>query len=64
MIYNYCLHLVHGFERTVVSVDEGDMQATLVVRLDIKGNTLDEPANFRVSIIDLTLMCWDVTTGE
>jgi len=40
------------------------MQATLVVRLDIKGNTLDEPANVRVSIIDLTLMCWDVTTGE
>jgi len=45
-------------------VDEGDPQATLVVRLDIKGNTLDELANFRVSTIDLTLMCQDVTTGE
>ena len=48
----------------MVSVDEGAMQETLRVSLDIKGNTLDEPANFRVSIIELTLMCQDVTTGE
>ena len=47
-----------------MSVDEGAMQATLRVSLDIKGNTLAEPANFRVSIIELTLMCQDVTTGE
>ena len=47
-----------------MSVDEGAMQETLVVSLDIKGNTLDEPVNIRVSIIDLTLMCQDVTTGE
>ena len=45
-------------------VDEGAMQETLRVSLDIKGNTLDEPVNIRVSIIDLTLMCQDVTTGE
>jgi len=40
------------------------MQETLRVSLDIKGNTLDEPQITRVSIIDLTLMCQDVTTGE
>ena len=47
-----------------MSVDEGAVQETLVVRMDIKGNTLDEDARFRVSYIDITLRCADVTTGE
>ena len=55
------VYSVHGFERTVVSVDEGAAQETLVVRMDIKGNTL---LRFRVTVIDLTLRCQDVTTGE
>ena len=59
----YCLHSVHGFERSVVSVDEAE-QETLVVRMDIKGNTLDEDPRFRVNTVDLILMCQDVTTGE
>ena len=59
-----CLHSVHGFERTVVSADEGAMLETLVVRMDIKGNTLLEPPGFRVTTVDLTLRCLDVTTGE
>ena len=58
------LHSVHGFERTVVSVDEGAMPETLVIRLDIKGNTLDESPQSRVSDIHLTVRCQDVTTGE
>ena len=47
-----------------MSVDEGAAQETLVVRMDIKGNTLDEDARFRVNTVDLTLWCWDETTGE
>ena len=47
-----------------MSVDEGAVQATLEVRMDIKGNTLDEPPAFRVTSVDLTLRCADVTTGE
>ena len=47
-----------------MSVDEGDMQATLVVRLDIKGNTLDELPQFQVTRINFTVVCDDVTTGE
>ena len=47
-----------------MSVDEGAMQETLVVRMDIKGNTLDEDPRFRVTTVDLTLRCQDVTTGE
>ena len=49
---------VHGFERTVVLVDEGSSEET-VLRMNIKGNALTE--NPRL-IIDL--FCYDVTTGE
>ena len=45
-------------------MDEGAMQETLVVRMDIKGNTLDEDARDRVNTIDLTLRCIDESTGE
>ena len=58
------LHSVHGFERTVVSVDEGSQPVILVVRMDIKGNTMDEDPQFRVTDIDLTLRCQDDTTGN
>ena len=47
-----------------MSVDEGAVQETLVVRMDIKGNTMLEDRAFRVTIIDLILRCQDVTTGE
>ena len=57
------LHSVHGFERTVVSVEEGSREI-LVVSLDIKGNTMDEDPRFRVTDIDLTLRCQDDTTGN
>jgi len=61
----YCLvYSVHGFERSVVSVDEGGIQVTLVIRLEIKGNTLDEPTQFQVTVVDLTVRCQDVTTGK
>ena len=46
-----------------MSVEEAE-QETLVVRMDIKGNTLDEDPRFRVNTVDLILMCQDVTTGE
>jgi len=48
----------------VVLVNEGDMQETFRIRLDIKGNTLDEPAQLQVTRINFTVVCQDVTTGE
>jgi len=45
-------------------VDEGGAQVTLVIRLEIKGNTLNEPAQFQVTVVDLTVRCQDVTTGK
>ena len=45
-------------------MNEGDRQTTLVIRLDIKGNTLDEPPPFQVTRINFTVVCQDVTTGE
>ena len=45
-------------------MNEGGTQETLVIRLDIKGNTLDEPALFQVTRINFTIVCQDVTTGE
>ena len=47
-----------------MSVDEGAPQETLVVRMDIKGNTLAEDPAFRVTTVDLALRCEDETTGE
>ena len=38
----YCLYPVHGFENTSVTVDEGDLQVAIAIRLDIKGNTTNE----------------------
>ena len=58
------MYSVHGFERSVVSVDEGGAQVTLVIRLDIKGNTLNEPPQYQVTVVDLTVRCQDVTTGK
>jgi len=47
-----------------MSVDEGGIQVTLAIRLEIKGNTLEEPAQFQVTVVDLTVRCQDVTTGK
>jgi len=59
----YCPSSVHGFERSIVLVNEGD-EVTLNVSLDIKGNTTDEPAEFQVTRINFTVVCEDMTTGE
>jgi len=45
-------------------VNEGDMQETFRIRLDIKGNTTAELAQFRVTRVNFTVVCQDVTTGE
>ena len=63
MLLLHCLHSVHGFERTVELVDEG-AQETIVISLDIKGNTLSPNESFPVTTIDFTLRCTDRTTGE
>ena len=43
-------------------VDEGTSEETLVIRTNIKGNALSEDPQFRFT--DITLSCYDVTTGE
>jgi len=48
----------------MVLVNEGGTQETLVIRLDIKGNTLAEDPQFQVTRINFTVMCEDVTTSE
>jgi len=50
----------------MVSVNEGDMQVTFLIRLamDIKGNTLAELPQFQVTRINFTVVCQDVTTSE
>ena len=45
-------------------MDEGGPQLTLNISLDIKGNTPDELPEFRVTRINFTVVCQDVTTGE
>ena len=45
----------------MVSVAEGS-QETIVIRLDIKGNTLNE--SIPVTNVDFTLRCIGITTGE
>jgi len=43
-------------------VDEGDLQKIIVIRLDIKGNTMDERRP--VTNINFNVTCIDMTTGE
>jgi len=44
-------------------VDEGTSEETLVIRTNIKGNnTLAEDPQYPFT--DMTLSCYDVTTGE
>ena len=60
----YCPSSVHGFERTVVLVDEGT-SGEIVFRVNIKGNALAEDSHFRdTEFVWTTLYCHDVTTGE
>jgi len=61
-LYCYCLYPVHGFENTSVMVDEGDLKKTIVIRLDIKGNTMDERRP--VTNINFNVTCIDMTAGE
>ena len=45
-------------------MNEGSTQQSLVIRLDIKGNTLAESPGFQITRINFTVVCQDVTTGE
>ena len=58
----YCLYPVHGFENTSVTVDEGDLQMAIAIRLDIKGNTTNE--RLPVTGITFIVTCTDITTGK
>ena len=61
-MFFYCLYPVHGFENTSVTVDEGDLQVAIAIRLDIKGNTTNE--RHPVTDINFTVACTDMTTGK
>ena len=58
----YCLYPVHGFENASVMVDEGDLQVAFAIRLDIKGNTMDERRP--VTNINFTVTSTDISTGK
>ena len=46
-------------------VDEGTLEETLVIRMNIKGNVPAEDPQFPVAeFFFIELFCYDVTTGE
>ena len=67
--HNYCVFvcsLVHGFfhvQTTNLVLNEGSTQQVIRMILDIKGNTITEPASTRVLNFDFTLTCIDSSNG-
>ena len=59
--HNYCVFvcsLVHGFVRTTdLVLNEGATQEVIRMILDIKGNTLTEPASTRVLYFGFSFTC-------
>ena len=59
--HNYCVFvcfLVHGFVQTTdLVLNEGGTQEVITMILDIKGNTLTEPASTQVLNIGFSFTC-------
>ena len=59
--HNYCVFvcsLVHGFDQTTdLVLNEGATQEVIRMILDVKGNTLTEPASTRVLNFDFSFTC-------
>ena len=55
---------VHGFVRTTdLVLNEGATQEVIRMILDVKGNTLLEPANIRTQTYSFTFTCIDRSNG-
>ena len=54
---------VHGFETTDFVLDEGATQEVIRVILDVKGDTLMEPASTRILNFDFSFTCIDSSSG-
>ena len=65
--HNYCVFvcfLVHGFVQTTdLVLNEGGTQEVITMILDIKGNTLTEPASTRVLNFNFSFTCIDSSNG-
>ena len=65
--HNYCVFvcsLVHGFDQTTdLVLNEGATQEVIAMILDIKGNTLTEPASTRVLNFGFSFTCIDSSNG-
>ena len=48
---------VHGFQPTDLSIEEGDTEKTIQITLDIKGDTLTEPADTRITSFEFQITC-------
>ena len=55
---------VHGFDQTAdLVLNEGTTQEVITMIVDIKGNTLTEPANTRVLNFGFSFTCIDSSNG-
>ena len=55
---------VHGFHTTDLSLSEGDPLSTILVTLDIKGNTLVEPGSTQITTFNFSIACLDSSNSD
>ena len=64
IVYLFVAYIVHGFVRTTdLELTEGATQEVIRMILDIKGNTLTEPASTRVLNFGFSFTCIDSSNG-
>ena len=62
--YLFVAYIVHGFVRTTdLELTEGATQEVFRMMLDVKGNTLLEPASTRVLYFGFSFTCIDNSNG-
>lgn len=54
---------VHGFQPTDLSIEEGGTQETIQITLDIKGDTLAEPVDTRITNFEFQITCLGSSGG-
>ena len=55
---------VHGFQPTDLLIEEGDTQETIQITLDIKGDTLAEPADTRITSFEFQITCLGSSSSD
>ena len=54
---------VHGFDTTDLELEEGAALQVISVLLDVKGNTVVEPADTQIQNFDFSFTCIDSSSG-